>query len=68
MLKPFLPHLSVFAVLQPPSGGCVLKLDVFLTCFLINLQPPSGGCVLKPPMTKTEESELLGSRLRAAVC
>ena len=32
---------------QPPSGGCVLKL-AGLPCYAVPLvQPPSGGCVLK---------------------
>ena len=34
-------------MLQPPSGGCVLKLlkqYAFIRSFA---QPPSGGCVLK---------------------
>ena len=33
--------------LQPPSGGCVLKL-LFGIAFIPPVeQPPSGGCVLK---------------------
>ena len=32
---------------QPPSGGCVLKLDIFVQPFGETTQPPSGGCVLK---------------------
>ena len=34
-------------ILQPPSGGCVLKpaLEDLETAWLS--QPPSGGCVLK---------------------
>ena len=32
---------------QPPSGGCVLKLNGKTTNALSNIQPPSGGCVLK---------------------
>ena len=36
---------------QPPSGGCVLKLFVFLDRLSIYVQPPSGGCVLKPAQT-----------------
>ena len=33
--------------MQPPSGGCVLKLDIDITSFGAGTQPPSGGCVLK---------------------
>ena len=34
--------------LQPPSGGCVLKLlNVYYNPDIGELQPPSGGCVLK---------------------
>ena len=33
---------------QPPSGGCVLKLDNHYLIENVNFQPPSGGCVLKP--------------------
>ena len=32
---------------QPPSGGCVLKLNGEYTCEQALNQPPSGGCVLK---------------------
>ena len=32
---------------QPPSGGCVLKLLTAVAMLLICAQPPSGGCVLK---------------------
>ena len=39
----------MFAMLasQPPSGGCVLKLDTNSRNEAIVNQPPSGGCVLK---------------------
>ena len=33
--------------MQPPSGGCVLKLSVNRLNLRVCLQPPSGGCVLK---------------------
>ncbi len=33
--------------MQPPSGGCVLKLFAFSIKFISLWQPPSGGCVLK---------------------
>ena len=32
---------------QPPSGGCVLKLNKNWKDFIQYIQPPSGGCVLK---------------------
>ena len=36
---------------QPPSGGCVLKLNYNNQPGKVELdQPPSGGCVLKPFM------------------
>ena len=35
--------------LQPPSGGCVLKLHSGFVVIGQSAQPPSGGCVLKPP-------------------
>ena len=35
-------------VLQPPSGGCVLKRLQKTRYNASGLQPPSGGCVLKP--------------------
>jgi len=34
-------------VLQPPSGGCVLKRLLKWVCVGRLKQPPSGGCVLK---------------------
>ena len=33
--------------LQPPSGGCVLKLLYIVIAGRRSAQPPSGGCVLK---------------------
>ena len=39
--------LSALAKWQPPSGGCVLKLDNDVFFLFIVGQPPSGGCVLK---------------------
>ena len=37
--------------MQPPSGSCVLKHEVYGLRHYDPLQPPSGGCVLKrkPP-------------------
>ena len=34
-------------VYQPPSGGCVLKLERSYSYWYFPYQPPSGGCVLK---------------------
>ena len=53
--------------MQPPSGGCVLKLPQNYLQALEQLQPPSGGCVLKP-MLRLLGSYSASSRLRAAVC
>ena len=33
--------------MQPPSGGCVLKLADVVGLGDLAKQPPSGGCVLK---------------------
>ena len=40
---------DIVAVLrnQPPSGGCVLKLNASKAALIRAIQPPSGGCVLK---------------------
>ena len=38
---------------QPPSGGCVLKLEQPPHQVIAQLQPPSGGCVLKLPAMVT---------------
>ena len=35
------------ALMQPPSGGCVLKHDDIIKQMDALMQPPSGGCVLK---------------------
>ena len=39
--------LNAFLKVQPPSGGCVLKLFLSFGSVMLALQPPSGGCVLK---------------------
>ena len=40
--------VALFVLLQPPSGGCVLKpSDQALQRRGYDPQPPSGGCVLK---------------------
>ena len=35
------------SLVQPPSGGCVLKQGKETALLLATTQPPSGGCVLK---------------------
>ena len=40
--------------IQPPSGGCVLKLTASPFIFLSFIQPPSGGCVLKQYHSKND--------------
>ena len=47
MLKHLSASLPAPAELQPPSGGCVLKLLIARLRHLRKTQPPSGGCVLK---------------------
>ena len=55
-------------MIQPPSGGCVLKLNNQPQYIVvIGNQPPSGGCVLKL-LWLVCLLLLLPSRLRAAVC
>ena len=54
--------------MQPPSGGCVLKLLILPGFSLSYLQPPSGGCVLKQGDVEISNTQKKGSRLRAAVC
>ena len=53
--------------LQPPSGGCVLKLKCIKRLHLSNAQPPSGGCVLKLLIERRFKNGK-SSRLQAAVC
>ena len=38
---------SIEILVQPPSGGCVLKPFVYGVMSKRLSQPPSGGCVLK---------------------
>ena len=53
MLKQrFAPKLYQFLI-QPPSGGCVLKQEV-VEVQAVAHQPPSGGCVLKRLPPKAE--------------
>ena len=53
--------------IQPPSGGCVLKLFTRIGTRLMREQPPSGGCVLKH-FLMLYVSSVPVSRLQAAVC
>ena len=54
-------------VVQPPSGGCVLKLLSIVNNYKRWPQPPSGGCVLK--LVESVAAFLTdGSHLRVAVC
>ena len=55
------------SIAQPPSGGCVLKLETDAWSKLYEEQPTSGGCVLKHA-TNAAAKASYGSRLRAAVC
>ena len=54
--------------MQPPSGGCVLKLFRYQLNANQKQQPPSGGCVLKRLVLCAIIFTAPGSRLRAAVC
>mgnify|MGYP000479087514 CR=1 FL=1 len=54
--------------MQPPSGGCVLKLGSIEISKEDKMQPPSGGCVLKPEARVSGNTFSGGSRLRVAVC
>ena len=47
MLKRRTHHISRRTAMQPPSGGCVLKLFAHALQSQVDKQPPSGGCVLK---------------------
>ena len=47
MLKPITADAFGNGLVQPPSGGCVLKHAFGGDCPQSALQPPSGGCVLK---------------------
>ena len=48
MLKQNAPTGQQSHIIQPPSGGCVLKQLSISFCFIYKIyQPPSGGCVLK---------------------
>ena len=57
----------MFFMIQPPSGGCVLKRPCLNAFALWNIQPPSGGCVLKLNLLYKIGLQA-SSRLQAAVC
>ena len=67
MLKLRLEDMMMEVFYQPPSGGCVLKLDLLGEGFGEVGQPPSGGCVLKRQRPETPPRRA-ASRLQAAVC
>ena len=47
-MKPLPFDAEIDIEVQPPSGGCVLKLaDRMCLILKSKNQPPSGGCVLK---------------------
>ena len=48
MLKRVMVNQAERLMVQPPSGGCVLKPANRHFFFRDKSQPPSGGCVLKP--------------------
>ena len=48
MLKHYVDAERALEQIQPPLGGCVLKLILFDLYQPLMLQPPLGGCVLKP--------------------
>ena len=47
MLKRTINYQSALIIVQPPSGGCVLKRYRLNRIPIQHPQPPSGGCVLK---------------------
>ena len=47
-VETILPRRPQGGEFQPPSGGCVLKLQMICSRYSDHNQPPSGGCVLKP--------------------
>ena len=44
---PVITENGVKQLVQPPSGGCVLKPSAAYRKTWLYFQPPSGGCVLK---------------------
>ena len=48
MLKLSVNLMRLLYLLQPPSGGRVLKQSTMGSVRYFKYQPPSGGCVLKP--------------------
>ena len=53
MLKPPFQFRAFLRFLQPPLGGCVLKLSVNSLLVERKGQPPLGGCVLKQSFADT---------------
>ena len=47
MLKHLANERGLLSLVQPPSGGCVLKRAIRRMPKYSGTQPPSGGCVLK---------------------
>ena len=68
MLKRDIKNNVYYGGIQPPSGGCVLKLILLVSWVGKSNQPPSGGCVLKRAENKKFPKTTPLSRLRAAVC
>ena len=58
MLKLYRGNNPLDNKLQPPSGGCVLKLAQCFPFLLQIKQPPSGGCVLKRLFEKQPDKTL----------
>ena len=56
MLKPQMKKSPAKMPMQPPSGGCVLKLAIDDVDGHHHMQPPSGGCVLKRAATRSLSS------------
>ena len=50
MLKLVVSAWCVMMIIQPPLGGCVLKLSSRVIVIHNKAQPPLGGCVLKRPV------------------
>ena len=68
MLKPYIFYFVYDYIMQPPSGGCVLKPISRLKNNTEPLQPPSGGCVLKQGNSTALGLSVESSHLRVAVC
>ena len=55
MLKHFMFTERENDGIQPPLGGCVLKLPKNLKAVIMKCQPPLGGCVLKHSYREAHE-------------